>query len=394
MALRSQRLGRVLEQLLGLALYGGRPTPAAPFDPDAVRRILVVRNDNLGDLLCTTPALRALRLRYPRAHLAILVPAHCRLLLDGNPDVDEVVTYTKAKHRVGGTTLGAWRDMLAMFRQLWVRRFDLAITMRQRFSPSAGWLVYASRAPWRLGNRPPASEPLGFFLNLGEPQPAIPEARHEVDACLGILRPLGVPAVSRELALGVPADAQARMSGRLRDAGVVRPAALVHLSSRQPANRWPLERFAAVAEVLQTRYALQVLVNWAPGDAGNPLFPGDDPRLAEIRRLFPPPALLWETPTLDELLAAIGASDLVLSADGGVVHMAAALRVPQVVIFGRGTPQLWGPCSPVARSLWKGSEAARVSVADVLAAVEDLAGQLGWRPASVGASTPPGLPGA
>ncbi|MFB3817037.1 MAG: glycosyltransferase family 9 protein [Candidatus Methylomirabilales bacterium] len=391
MALRSRWLGRVLERLLGLALYGGRPTPAAPFDPDAVRRILVVRNDNLGDLLCTTPALRALRLRYPRAHLAILVPTHCRLLLEGNPDVDEVVTYTKAKHREGGTTLGAWHDMLRMFRRLWAGGFDLAITMRQRFSPSAGWLVYASRARWRLGNRPPASEPLGFFLNLGEAQPAIPEARHEVDACLGILRPLGVPTVPRELSLRVPAEAQARMAARLREAGVIRPAALVHLSSRQPANRWPLERFAAVAEVLQSRYALQVLVNWAPGDAGNRLFPGDDPRSAEIRRLFPPPALLWETPGLEELLATIGSADLVLSADGGVVHMAAALRVPQVVIFGRGTPELWGPCSPVARSLWKGPEAARVSVEDVLAAIEDLAGQLGWRPAAVGASAPPGL---
>jgi ADP-heptose:LPS heptosyltransferase len=199
--------------------------------------------------------------------------------------------------------------------------------------------------------------------------------------------------VPRELSLRVPAEAQARMAARLREAGVVRPAALVHLSSRQPANRWPLPRFAAVAEVLQTRYALQVLVNWAPGDAGNRLFPGDDPRSDEVRRLFPAPALLWETPSLEELLAAIGSADLVLSADGGVVHMAAALRVPQIVIFGRGTPELWGPCSPVARSLWKGPEAARVSVEDVLSGLEDLAGQLGWRPAAAVAAVPPGESG-
>ena len=390
MAIRSRLVGRVLDVGLGWLLYGGRPIPAGPFDPDRVKRILIVRNDNLGDLLCTTPAFRALRRRYPSAHIAVLVSAHCRPLLQGNPDVDEVLTYTKAKHRTRGTTLGAWWGMLRMFRALWARRFDLAIEMRQRFSQSAAWLVYASRAPWRLGHRPPLQEPFGFFLNLGLPQPEGREIQHEVDSALQILRPLGVPAVSRELTLTVQPEAQERVETRLASLGIgpQERVALIHISTRRPTSRWPAERFAAVARDLLERHGFHVLVNWAPGDDTNLLFPGDDRRVEEVLRLIRTPAHPWETSTLDDLVASIRRSQFVFSTDGGVMHIAAALQVPQVVIFGRTPVETWRPCSAVARVLKRGEEAVNVGVEEALGMVQALSAELGWPLAGHTAANP------
>lgn len=390
MAVRSRLVGRILEVGLRWVLYGGEPTPREPFDPGRVRRILVVRNDNLGDLLCTTPGLRALRRRFPSAHIGVLVPDHCRPLLWGNPDVDQVVSYTKAKHRPRGTTLGAWWGMLRMFRELWAGRFDLAIGMRQRFSQSAAWLVYASRAAWRLGNRPPPEEPLGFFFNLGPPQPEVHEIQHEVDAVLGILRPLGVPPVPRELLLGVEPAAWERVQCRLADRAIGPDArvALVHVSNRRPTSQWPPERFAGIAVALAVQYGFRVLINWAPGDATNPLFPGDDTRIEEVLRLIPAPVLAWETPTLEDLIASIRRSQFVFSTDGGVMHIVAAFQVPQVVIFGRTPAQVWAPCSPVARVLKRGHEAVNVQLDEALAAIRALSVELGWQTTWQGVRAP------
>ena len=70
-------------------------------------RILVIRRDNIGDLVCTTPLLAALRERYPAAHIAALVNSYNAAVLDGNPHVDEVHRYTKLKHRSPGESAAA-----------------------------------------------------------------------------------------------------------------------------------------------------------------------------------------------------------------------------------------------------------------------------------------------
>ncbi len=390
MAIRSRRLGRALDLGLRWILYAGRPTPPEAFAPDRVRRILVVRNDNLGDLLCTTPGLRALRARFPSARIAVLVPEHCRGVLHGNPDIDEVITYTKAKHRRRGTTVGAWWQMARMFRGVWSRHFDLAISMRQRFSPHAAWLLYASRVPWRLGNRPPAEEPLGFFLNVGEPQPGIHEAQHEVDAVLGILRPLGIPPVPRRLTLCAEPAAWERVGRRLAERGIGPDdrVALVHISNRRPTSRWPLDRFAAVAEALAERHGFRVLLNWAPGDASNPLFPGDDALARDLLRRLRISVESWETSTLEDFIATVRRSQFVFSTDGGLMHFAAAFDVPQVVVFGKTPIEGWRPCSSVARALKRGQEAASVPAEEVLQTIQALGEELGWPTARHARGTP------
>ncbi len=374
-------VGRGLEWLLEVGLQGRRPGATPPFAAERVRRILVVRNDNIGDVLCTTPALRALRRAFPEAHLAILVAEHCRDAVLRNPDLTEVLTYTKAKHRPRGLGLAALWDLTHAIRRLRAQRFDLAIAMRRPFSRSNAWLAYAAGAPFRLGYLPPACHPFRFFLNLGREVGAV--ASHEVDGCLGLLASIGIPPAGRALHLDPDPEAQAAIRRRLREAGLPPPApgpgpagevaggsglALVHISNRRETSRWPLASFAQAADALHERLGLAILLSWSPGDSQNPLFPGDDGKAEEVARGMRARPIFLRTPELRELIAAVSLCNFVLSTDGGLMHIAAALDIPQVVLFGKTGPEHWAPVTEKGQILRSGGRADRISVAEVVAA--------------------------
>ncbi len=370
-------LRRGLELALERGFQGRWPGPPAPIALGRVRRILVVRNDNIGDLLCTTPALRALRQAFREASLAILVPEHCRPVVERNPDVNEILTYNKAKHAPRWLGLPALWDLAWVIRDLRARRFDLAISLRRSFSRSSAWLAYASGAPWRLGYPASPSHPFRFFLNLG--QDAQATAPHEVDGCLELLASVGIPSAGRELALVPDPDAQVAVRRRLDEAGVADGdgVALIHISNRREASRWPLTSFAEAADSLREKLGLSTVLSWAPGDETNSLFPGDDGKAEEVAVWMRNRPILLRTPALNALIAAVSLSDLVLSTDGGLMHIAAALDVPQVVLFGRTDPRQWAPVSQKSVVLQRGGRADRISVEEVVAASVALLSQWG-----------------
>jgi ADP-heptose:LPS heptosyltransferase len=324
-----------------------------------------VRKDNIGDVLCATPALRALRRAFPSAHLAVLVSEHCRPVLDRNPDLDEIFTYTKSKHRADWLGLPARWDLSGVIRRLRARRFDLAVVLGRPSSRSGGWLAYASGAPWRLGYAGPRLHPFGFFLNLARDPGAM--TSHEVDGCLDLLAAVGVPPAGRELTLLPDPEAQATIRRRLREAGCAADArlALIHISNRRESSRWPLTSFAQTADFMQERLGLTALLSWAPGDADNPLFPGDDGKAEAVARQMRTRPVLLSTPTLSGLIAAMSLSDLILSTDGGPMHIAAALGVPQVVLFGKTGQAHWAPISEKCAILQRGQRVDGIAVEEV-----------------------------
>lgn len=366
-----------LEWVLEVGLQRRFPRRTPPFAPERVRRILVVRNDNIGDVLCTTPALRALRRAWPAAHLAILVTEHCREAVERNPDVDEILTYVKAKHHGGVLGLAALGNLTRVIRDLRRRRFDLAFAMRRPFSRTNAWLAYASGAPWRVGYLAPSSHPFRFFVNLGREAGA--RLSHEVDACLELLAAIGVPSAGRALTLIPDSGAVEEARRRLEAAGVTRRdrLALVHISNRREASRWPIPAFAEAADALRQRLGLSIVLSWAPGDASNPLFPGDDGKAEEAAACMRHRPIPLRTASLEELIAAVSLSDLVLSTDGGLMHIAAALEIPQVVLFGKTGPAQWAPVSDKCALLQRDGRADRITVEEVAAAAEDVLARRG-----------------
>ena len=152
----------LLEKLFNLLIHGKWSLEEGAFDTSRIRRILVVRNDNVGDVLCSTPAIRSLRRAFPQAYLAALVARYSQDAVSENPDVDEVFIYEKAKHRPDRNRFLSLYKQFQVLRGLKKKRFDLAIGMRSTFSWSEGWLVYYAGAPFRLGFRPEKKRDRGY----------------------------------------------------------------------------------------------------------------------------------------------------------------------------------------------------------------------------------------
>ena len=119
-------------------------------DREKIKKILVVRNDNIGDLILTTPALEALRRSFPDSYLVVLVADYTKEVVVGNPYIDKVYSYEKAKHSKSGK-LTAWLRQWKVLKEIRAERFDVALGIRGRFASSQGWLVYMSKAPIRVG---------------------------------------------------------------------------------------------------------------------------------------------------------------------------------------------------------------------------------------------------
>jgi len=303
------------------------------------RRILVVRRDNIGDLVCTTPLIAALRDALPAAHIAALVNSYNAEVLARNPALDAVHVYTKLKHREPGTS--ALTPLLArvgLIRQLRHQRFDLAILARSGFDRHGLNFVRLLGIPRVIGFAPVDGTPRGITDSLPVPNNA---HLHEVEAVWKLLGPLGIDAVPGPLRV-FPDASRAKAwqhkvmrSGIHRDGTGTTPILAVHVSAREATRQLPVEKW--IAYLRELRAALPELVLalfWSPGAENDPRHPGDD---AKARRILDacgiPGVIRCPTATLDDLMAGLASCSAFVGADGGAMHVAVACGLPTVGLF-------------------------------------------------------------
>jgi heptosyltransferase-3 len=309
-----------------------------------VTKILIIRRDNIGDLICTTPLIRALRMHFREARIDALVNSNNRPVLDHNQDLDHVYAYTKAKHRDADETVAGvyWRRVKLMMSLRRVR-YDTVILA------NGGYLARPLRlarwvAPRSIVGFVPAGAS-GTGIDRGVAIDALP--RHEVESIFRLLEPLGITGEPPLLHL-VPAPA-ARHAALERAArqGWDKDAALtvaVHISARKPQQRWPAARFVDLMQRLHAEHDCRFMLFWSPGDEHNALHPGDDGKAAEIlaatSRL---PVLAYPTEQLEQLIGALSVCDMMVCSDGGAMHVGAALGLPIVCFFGNSDARTWHP---------------------------------------------------
>ena len=324
--------------------------------PENFRKILVVRRDNIGDLLCTTPLLHALRQRYPDAHIAVLANSYNADILTNNPDINVVYRYTKAKHSDGSifsAMLAQWR----LFRRLRREHFDLVIHANPVANTRTGKLIRYLGVPHSIGVE---DTPEYFSISLS--RASIPDGHH-VEQVYALLRPLGIKDAPGKLVLRPGRGAELAKGGR-RIIGV-------HLSSRKPCNRWPLNSYVELISILVSR-GENIVVFWAPGSRDTPGHPGDDEMADEFRKRFGGAITLKPTETLFQLVDGINETDIMICPDGGTLHIAAALQKPVVALFGCSDARVWKPWMTAHRVLIGHGSAENISVDEVLHALAGL----------------------
>lgn len=298
--------------------------------PIRPRRILLIRLRALGDVLLTTPAIRAMRRAYPDAHLAMMVRKNVAGAVEGNPNLDEVVVcdpwYGES---------WAWTRKLAEFlrlvRHLKRRRFDLVVDLFG--NPRSAWLTWLSGAPYRLGydvrgRRFAYNLRKTRFLQEGE-------RRREVDVHLDMIRVLGVEAGDKRLEIQIGEPHRRKVRAFLEDRGIGggRDLATLAPAAKWQAKRWKPAYYARLAALL-TREGASVVVLWGPGERD----------LAERVASEAGSGVSVAPPTdLKDLAALVEASSCLIGTDSGVTHMAEAVGTPSVVLYGPTDPRVWHP---------------------------------------------------
>lgn len=293
-------------------------------------KILFIRRDNIGDLVCTTPLFRAARQALPDARLCVLVNSYNAGVVQSHPDLDAVYVYTKAKHRQFGQSLFSvlWQRLM-LYRQLRRERFEYAIVVGSGYFPHAVKFAKAAKARHIIS-----------FIEAGksaDPAIDIPvlrnadERMHEVEDVFRLLAPLGIKGAPPGLSVKVDVEIQTRLVQAIPDDGRIRIA--VHLSAREASRRWAAESYRELIDGLLAQ-GHQVLLLWAPGKASDPRHPGDDEFATALLAHWTNAAVSpCPTATLAELMAILSLADLAVCSDGGTLHVAAAVGLPLVGLF-------------------------------------------------------------
>ncbi len=291
------------------------------------RRILISRMKFIGDVVLTTPAIRSVRMSCPGATIVYLGEKEAVSLLRLNPCLDEIIPFDFARPTL--------LEQTRVIRELRRRRFDLAIDLFG--NPRSTLLCFASGAPVRVG---PARKGRGRLFTIrvsddGLPKTAI-EFHHQS------LRAAGIEPASWKTELFLSDEERQAAAELLRGAvpgGVDAGAPLVgiHAGATWPAKRWPAERFAALADLLAQELGARVLLTVGPKDA--------ETVNAVRASATSAPAVLPVLP-VRSLAAVLSWCSAFVSNDAGPMHIAAALDVPTIGIFGPGEENIWFPYDP------------------------------------------------
>ncbi|MCX9154710.1 glycosyltransferase family 9 protein [Niveibacterium sp. 24ML] len=336
--------------------------------------ILIIRRDNIGDLVCTTPLISALRQRFPDARIDALVNSYNLPVVMRSPDLDEVFAYTKTHHRVRGSesALGVlWKRARLMFR-LRQRKYDYVILANGGCMARPVRLARLIQPKHVIGFTE-AGNPLASRIDMGVPVERRPE--HESEEIFRLLEPLGITGKPGPLVVRTDADLQAGAQRTLNQQPwrKLRPTLAVHISARLPSQRWPAEHFIEALRNLAGQGEYQFMLFWSPGDEKNPMHPGDDGKARQIIDALGAgfPLLPWPSTRLDELMAGLAICDGMLCSDGGAMHLGAALGLPMAVFFGESDATRWYPWGVPHEILQP--ESRKVAEVPASAAIEALA---------------------
>ncbi len=313
-----------------------------------VRKVLLVRLDNLGDVLLNTPAFHAVKAALPSASLSLLTSPVGAQVGRLHPDIDQVLVYQ-------APWVDPWQKLpqdsqreQQMIARLKAEQFDGAIiftSFRQSALPAA-YLCYLADIPLRVAASLDGS---GSLLTTRYKPPE--RMMHEVERALELVGTLGIATDEQDLVLQVPASATREAEAYLtaRGFGQRRPLVVVHPGCSMPARTYPWEMYAEVIHLLVARLNASVVVTGAEDE--RELVTRVRDRVPEPYRAHTP-AMAGEL-AFPALCALIQQADLLITNNTGPMHIAAALKTPVVALFAlTNPPEQWGPWQVAHRQLY------------------------------------------
>ena len=292
-------------------------------------KILFIRIDRIGDLVLSTPALRALKQAFPHSLLVVLASPSNKLLLLNNPYVDTVFVYDQKK---------GLSDKIGIIKQLRSYSFDLAVDPYPDYELRTALIALLSGAKKRIGY---ASYGREAFFNIEAPQ--IKKDQHFVDLTLGILKSLGIKANDKKPEIFLTEDEKKWARNWLKKGGAGgKPIVGIHPGGYYETQRWLPERFAAVANDFKKSGYLDVIMFGGPGDEG---------LVDRISSMVNEELLTYMANDLRRLAALLSCCRVLICNNSGPLHIAVAMGTPTISIMGPTKKDHWMPIGNIHKVL-------------------------------------------
>ena len=281
------------------------------------KNILLVKPSSLGDVVHTLPLLKDLRMGFPDAHIAWLIKRQYAGILEGNPYLNEIIP---------------WEWKWGLIKRLKESHFDLVIDVQGLFR--SGFAAFLSGAHERIGFKNARElSPLFYTKRVSVPAMDI----HAVDRYRLITDYLGIKQYPPDFTIIIDEQEKVCVERLLFESGVKDGDILVMVnpSSRWQSKRWGTEKFASLCDVLSSEYGVKTVIIGGPEDTSIAY---------EVKTLMKTaPIITAGSTTIKGLVALLSKAKVLVTNDSGPMHIAAALNVPVVAIFGPTDPGRTGP---------------------------------------------------
>jgi len=291
-------------------------------------KILIVNVNWLGDVVFSTPFIRAIRRNFSDSHIACMVVPRCKEVLELNPNIDELIIYDEdgdCKSLAG---------KLRFTRQLRNKGFDRVFLLHRSFTRAL--IVWLAGIPERIGY---FYKKRAFLINKNIDSPG--GSLHRADYFLGLAKGYGLEVDNGPCDFAVSDEDRNRAAAFLEEAGISRDDLIVVLNpgGNWMPKRWPKENFAKLADSLIEKFSAKVLITGS----------GKDRALAQdiAGSMKARPVICCGETTLRQFAALVKRADLVISNDSGPLHIAAAVKKSGVIgLYGPTSPKITGPYAP------------------------------------------------
>jgi len=345
---------------------------------DARLKKILIRGPNwVGDAVLAIPAMKAVRARFPDAEITLLIRPWVAGLFTSAPFVDKVWSETKP------SSLADW---IRVTREIRNRQFDLALLLPNSFESAL--MMFAGGVPQRIGY---ATD--GRQWMLTNAVTTAPQSRHQVHYYLDLVKTLSATPDRPSIEIEATSDERSTARRLLAAEGIPHDAPFLVLNpgaAYGSAKRWHEHQFANVADSLAREFGLHVAIIGSEAERGiaNQI----------CERMISATAVLSGKTSLETLIGVLAESSLMITNDSGPMHVAAALGVSTVAIFGSTDETVTGPYGPRARVVKHAVECSpcllrecpidhrcmtRVTVVDVYRAAKELLNsERGLKPAT------------
>jgi len=288
-------------------------------DSGTIRSIIIRAANWVGDAVMSTPMIHAVRGNFPHAQIYILAKPWVAPVFENSPDIDKILLYESAGRHKGIS------GILRLAKDLRAYHFDTAFLIQNAFE--AALISFLARIPMRIGYN---TDGRTLLLTHAVTMSREIKKRHQIDYYLGILEGLGLHSFGREMNLKISVTDRKQAGEILSRHGIFSEKGIIGINpgaAYGSAKRWPKDRYAQLcARLRQVRKDMPIIVFGGPGEEK---LGQDICRMAGEGCL----SIAGQT-NLREAMSLIERCRLFITNDSGLMHVAAALHVPQIAIFG------------------------------------------------------------